>query len=354
MKVLDRYILATILRAAAVVAVAVVGLSLVSTFVGDADNMDKGSYGLIDLTIYSFLKMPDHVHTVLPVIALLGALLGLGGLAAGSELVVIRSAGVSIARLAGSVALAGLVFAAVAVVLGEWAGPVASRSAETFRDAARYGEAMQSVEGGWWLRAAGDTVRIDGSLSEDVMVGVRIYRRGDQGRLRSVLRAGAARFQNGHWVLQDVAVTRFGPKGTVAEQVERMAWNVDIEPAFLRLTVIEPQELASLGLFRYIEYLERNGVAADPYRLALWRNLVTPFTALVLTVFALPFTFGALRSAGAGQRLFLGGLAGLIFFMLNEIAASSGQVYGLPAWLAASWPTGLLAVITFFWLRRLR
>ena len=73
----------------------------------------------------------------------------------------------------------------------------------------------------------------------------------------------------------------------------------------------------------------------------------------MLVVFALPFAFGSLRSAGAGQRLFVGGLVGLIFFLVNEIVAATGPVYGVAPWLAASLPTALLAVGTFIWMRRL-
>ena len=121
----------------------------------------------------------------------------------------------------------------------------------------------------------------------------------------------------------------------------------------LELAVIEPSELSSAGLWRYINYLDRNQINAEDYRLALWRNIVNPITVWVLVVFALPFAFGSLRSAGAGQRLFVGGLVGLIFFLVNEIVAATGPVYGVAPWLAASLPTALLAVGTFIWMRRL-
>lgn len=354
MRILDRYIAAAILRAALVVGLAAAGLSLVSSFLGEADNIGSGDYGLLALSLYALLKLPGHLHSVLPIIALLGSLLGLGGLAAGSELTVVRAAGVSILRLAWSVAKVGLLLALVAVVLGEWLAPRATGYAETLREQARHGERVQALEGGLWLREDGATVRIDGTLSTEVLVGVAVYRSGGDGKLESILRAERAVYEDGHWWLEQVAITRFGEAGLAADRVARMPWQVALQPEFLRLTIVNPEELSSLGLYRYIGYLERNNVAAEPYRLALWRNLVNPLLVLVMTVFALPFTFGALRSGGAGQRLFVGGLAGLVFFTVNEIVTAGGQVYGLPPWLAAAAPTLALAAATIVWLRRLR
>lgn len=350
MRILDRYIVASILRAAAVVGVLVLGLSLVSTFLSQADDVGEGGFGAGDLVLYALLKMPDHLHMLLPAIALLGSLIALGRLAAGSELVVMRTYGISVLRLGGSVALAGLILALFSAVFGEWAAPVASHTAESFRHAARYGERMEPVEGGWWLRAAGDAVRIDGTLSGEVLVGVRIYRSGKNGQLKAILQAANARFDNGGWVLHDIDVTHFHQDKVSTEHISHMAWGIELRPAFLQLTVVDPNELSSLELHRYIAYLQENSVSAKKYRLVLWRNLVNPLTVLVLAVFALPFAFGALRSGAVSQRLFVGGFAGLVFFMGNEIAVSSGQVYGLPAWLAASWPTLLLAAATLYWL----
>ncbi len=355
MNVLDRYIAGTILRAFGVVLLAVGALSLVISFLNEADQLGKGSYGLLDVSLFALLTLPERLQLVMPVVALLGALLGLGGLAAGSELVVVRSAGVSVLRLAGSVAVAGLLLAGLTGLTGEWLAPNAMRTAETLRDQARYGpEQVQSVRGGLWLRDQGDVIRIQGSLAEDFLTGVEIYRLDETGRFAALIHAQRARYRDGEWQLEDVQITRFEDNRVTTETQDTRPWSVSLQPSFLRLSVVKPEELSSLGLADYIDYLARNEVATADYRLALWRNLTAPITVFAMCLLALPFAFGSLRSVGAGQRLFVGGLVGVVFFIVNEIAASSGQVYGLPAWLAASWPTLALVVLTVIWLGRLR
>jgi len=185
-------------------------------------------------------------------------------------------------------------------------------------------------------------------------VDITIYRMGEGRRPEAIVSADSARYRGGEWHLRDITDTRFTDAGVTIERDAERPWQVAIDPGLLGLSVVQPDELSSWGLWRYIDFLQRNDVASQDYRVALWRNLVSPLTVLLLSVFALPFAFGSLRSTSAGQRLFFGGLFGLVFFMINEIVAAGGQVYGLPAWVAAGAPTAVLGAVTLVWLQRLR
>lgn len=353
MRLLDRYIVRSVLQATAVVALAAAALSLVIGFIGEADNLGEGDYGLWQLLQYVLLSLPDELHLVFPVIALLGALIALGGLAAGGELVVMRAAGVSVVRLMGPVLWAGLVLAACSLLLGEFLGPRGVAIGDGLRDIARHGQQRYRVDEDLWLRDGRDYVRIGGVLAADRVVDVTLYRRAPSGRLAEIAHASRAELSDGGWRLADAIVTRFGGEGLEVVRRDRLTLAMGLQPDVLAVSVTQPDELATPGLYRYIGYLENNGVAAGEYRLAMWRNLVNPATVVVLTLFALPFAFGSLRGAGAGQRLFAGGMAGLVFFMFDEIGVAGGRVAGLPPWLAASLPTLLLLLGTLYWLRRI-
>lgn len=353
MKILDRYLQSSIVQACSVVLMVVAALSLASSFLGEADDIGNADYHLPQVLQYMLLSLPDNLHLVFPLAALLGSLLALGALASGSELIVIRATGVSAARLAWSVARTGLLLAAISMVFGEVLGPGGVELGEKIRDRAKHGDAVQSIGDGLWLRDGERFIRIKGTLSEDTLADVQVYEMQDDGSLANVLSAGRARYQNKKWRLLDVQISHFSDQGVRVERKPEQLWDVEIRPEVLQLAVVKPEELSSWGLINYIKYLRSNDVAANDYSLALWRNLVAPLTVLVLTVFALPFAFGSLRSTSAGQRLFVGGLVGIVFYMVNEITASAGVVYGLPPWLAASLPTAVLAVMTVFWIRRI-
>ena len=76
------------------------------------------------------LSLPQQAWEVLPIAALIGSLIGLGTLARGSELTVIRATGVSVARLAVAALAAALVLMGSRVSLGEFLGPPLQQAAK--------------------------------------------------------------------------------------------------------------------------------------------------------------------------------------------------------------------------------
>ena len=118
MNILDRYIARSVLAAIGVVILVIGALLTLMLFISEVDNLGDGNYTFGKILIWMALMLPARLYLVLPVVALLGSLLALGALAAGSELVVIRSAGVSMKRLAISVSLAGIAMALITSLLG--------------------------------------------------------------------------------------------------------------------------------------------------------------------------------------------------------------------------------------------
>src|SRR5699024_5616986 len=109
MKIHDRYIVRTVLSASVIVGLVLLALSAFFVFIGELKDVGEGGYGVLQALLFITLNVPRGLYQLLPVIALLGALIGLGGLASGSEIVVLRTSGVTIRRLAVSSLLAGLV-----------------------------------------------------------------------------------------------------------------------------------------------------------------------------------------------------------------------------------------------------
>src|SRR5690606_20772962 len=129
-------------------------------FVNEQGWVGPGNYGQWQALRYVLLQLPGTALEFLPVAALLGALLGLGQLARGSEFTVMRAAGVSITRIAGAVALAGLSLVPAAAAVAEWVAPPLSQAARIGRALERNGSA-DLVQGAAWLRDGDLLVRAD-------------------------------------------------------------------------------------------------------------------------------------------------------------------------------------------------
>ena len=105
------------------------------------------------------------------------------------------------------------------------------------------------------------------------------------------------------------------------------------------LVTTEPRLLGMVDLWGYVDYLEANGLNSDVARLALWRKLISPLTTAGMLLLALPFVLGSLRTVTVGTRVFVGTLAGIVFFLFNNSFGNLAVVYGLPPLLGAGFPT---------------
>src|SRR5256885_16678082 len=119
MSVLDRYVVRAILSSVLLAMLVVRVLGAVFVFLDQQDDIGTGHYGALGAFWYTLLNMPQLAYELLPITALIGSPLGLGSLARGSELTVVRASGVSIARLAGIALLAGLLLVFVELLLGD-------------------------------------------------------------------------------------------------------------------------------------------------------------------------------------------------------------------------------------------
>jgi len=135
--ILTQYLMRTILMATALVLIVLMALAGLFEFIGELDDT-RGNYQTVQAVLYTVLRLPNLAFEMLPVATLIGSLLGLGGLAANSEFVVMRSAGLSVGKLSGMVALSGLLLLVITGMIGEFIGPPLDLYARNMRSEAIY------------------------------------------------------------------------------------------------------------------------------------------------------------------------------------------------------------------------
>jgi lipopolysaccharide export system permease protein len=352
-KLLDRHLASHVLGMSAIVALVLVALFTFISFVAEIDEVDDGGFGVVQLVTYTFMTMPAGLYTLLPIIAMLGTLAGLGILAGQGELTAIRAAGVSTLRIGGATLIAGAALAILCLALGDWLVPLGQRQAEQYRTTARQGTDAGVALRPIWLRDGEHLLHIRRLLAEDHIADIEIYSFSAPGRLGALRQVDEARFDGRRWQMRQVQETRFEPDRIVESRQAELEWSGQLSPEVLRLFVLQANSLSIRGLFDLVRYMDRNGLDSTEYRLSLWRKLVAPFTVMAMMLFAVPFVFGSLRSAGMGQRLLVGVMIGVAFYVVNEVCASLGQLYGWPAFLAAALPTLALGVVGTLRLRSL-
>lgn len=358
-KRVDRLVAFSVLGAVGLTWFVLVAFDAFTIFVGELNDVGQGSYTVAKAISYTLLTVPRRLYEMFGYAALIGGLLGLGGLAGTGELTALRAAGLSRLRICVSVVLTLFALTVCVAVLGETFASWGDRSAKALSLAAKSKDITLAKGGSVWARD-GDTVINAGSgrtreTAEGSVVDlnrVRVFEFDKQGRLQTLSAAARAEHRLGKWTLFDLRRTVFGEASATSTQAARMDWPSGLDPDLLALSIVKLDYLNLAALARNITYLERNNQDAGKFREAWWARVFYPVNVLVLAFCALPFAFGTLRSGGAAKRLFLGIVLGIGFYFLQRTVVSMGSVYGLPPALANALPPLLLIAMASLWFRR--
>jgi lipopolysaccharide export system permease protein len=346
MNLLDRYIARTILVHTLMVMGVLLALMTLVTFIGQQDDIGQGSYNVTAAFLVTFLQLPQQAYELLPIGALIGAIIGLGGLARDSELTIVRAAGVSIARIALSAAFAGIVVAGALWVIGEYFAPPADQYARQYKVFSRNAQLEIAGSRSAWVREGALFINVRRQAAENLFGGVYVYELDDARRLVRVGRAETAtQDSDGRWLLSNYTETRLGQDSVATRAAGLEQTGAEFNADFLGLAVNEPGSLPIADLYSYSAHLKANDLDASAWEIAFWSRIARLAGAVVVCVFAVPFAFGPLRSAGAGSRTVLGIMAGVLFILLTQTLENSGQVYDLNPLLVAWGPTLLMAAI---------
>lgn len=356
MKILDRYLIRTVLLYSAMVLGVLLTLGGLFVFIGQQDDIGVGDYGAADALLFSLLSLPQQAFELMPIAVLIGALLGLGALARGSELVVLRAAGVSVVRTAAAVFIGGLIILVFTVVIGELLAPPAQKFARQQKAFSKFADVSFAGSGSAWIKDGDTMISVQEQTGDDLFGGVYVFRFDGPQRLQSVGQARSATVQQGRreWQLVGYRETRFEQDAVAAVTESRATITTRVDPGFLGLAVSEPRQLPSLGLYRLIRHLRTNGLETETYEFAFWSRIARTCAILVVALLAVPFAFGPLRTSGMGARMVIGVLIGVAFFLVQRTLESGAIVFDLDPIALAWMPTGLLAVITTLLIARTR
>lgn len=352
--ILSQYLMRTILSSTALVLVVLLALAGLFDFIAELDDT-QGGYQTPQVILFAALRLPNLAFAMLPVATLIGALLGLGALAGNSEIIVMRSAGLSVKRLSGMVALSGLVLLIVTGLIGEFIGPPLDLYARNMRQEARYEKGDARLGNETWVKDGPVYLHLERVNAEFEFGSIYLFRFNDDDELAAIARAENSGIdEDDNWILEDMRETRFNDGGVQVVESSVAVESFEVNAELLGSSLAKPLTLSARGLLVYIDYLKRNNLDSDQYESELWYRASRTLAVLIMPVLALAFVFGSVRTGGAGSRLMLGVIVGLAYYLGSEMLANSGQVFNLNPALVNWLPTLLLCLVTGIALKRIR
>lgn len=350
----DRYIAGTMFKATGMTLVVLVILLVFFGFIDEMDDVGRGDYQLFDAFLVAVLSAPRYVFEVFPVAAMVGSLIGLGAMGTHGELIAMRGSGFSMRQIVMSVMKAGVVMMLLVFLFGELVAPASEQRGEQHRMEKMEQKVTLKSRYGFWARDGRTFVNIRTILPGGGIEDIYIYEFDDDKLLTLSTYAERAEHRGDHWMLFGIRQSEVAKTGVSRRSLEQARWDSLLDPALLNAIVIQPTMLPIDELYRYIQVMRDNDQAATEYEVAFWSKLATPVATLVMLFMTVPFVLAHQRFVSMGQRIFLGVMLGMAFYMLNRGMSYVAVVYDLDPMVSALIPGGAFLAIGLFLIKDTR
>jgi lipopolysaccharide export system permease protein len=362
MKTLRRLIYGEVLVAVTFVTVSFLALFFFFDFVEELQNIGKngGAYQLNHAFYFVLLLVPSHLYELLPISVLIGTIFVMARLAQSSEFTILRTSGLGPTLALRNLVGLGLAFVVLTFAVGDYLSPLCDRYGQLLKS--RYLGQITVGQTGAWLRERQDersyAVNVNTLTPEGNPKGIRIFEFNKQGQWVALTKAQVALIDKDEaWDLQGVERDELshqqGQSNLTRHYAERQRWATGITAEMISVALLKPDRMGTIDLFQYIRHLSENGQTTQRFEIEFWKKVFYPLSCMVMVVLALPFAYLHFRSGNIAGHVFGGVLAGISFFLLNNVFSYVGNIHSWAPWFAAAAP-GLLytlaSLAAFGWL----
>lgn len=319
-------------------------------FVIDVVEMLRRSASKADATLQivlsmSLLKLPNISEHLMPFAVLFGGMIAFARLTRSREVVVVRSAGVSVWQFL----LPVLVIAfAIGVFKVTVFNPIAAVTLSKFEQLeSKYLKGRSSFlavsTSGVWLRQADaygqSVVHARYVAPRDMeMQDFIIFLYDTQNRFVGRIDAAKARLENGFWHLRDAWIT--GPDRPARHENEYLV-RTDLTVAKIQESFATPASISFWEMPRFIRLLENAGFSGLRHRIHWYAKLADPALLCAMVLFSAAFTLRMNLRRGAPLMMIGGGLlTGFSLYFLSDVVFALGASASVPVMLAAWSPAG--------------
>ena len=364
MKTVQRLLYKEIIQAVVFVACGFLALFVFFDLVEELQNLTRmaaAGYRLQHGLIQVALKAPGHLYELMPISVLIGTIFVMARLAQSSEFTILRTGGLEPTKALAILLQLGVGFVLLTFLLGDYMAPWAERQSTLLK--AQFRGALSTGQTGAWLKERTATthaaVNVKALDDKAHMVGVRIHQFNAQGQLLAITQAAKGEFAPGTWQLTDVEQSQLKGQGSdtitqiTVSRTARLDWPTNITADMVAAALLSPEQMKIWDLFLYTRHLSRNNQNAQQYEIQLWRKVFYPLSCLVMLTLALPFAYLHFRSGQIAGHVFGGVMAGISFYLLNNVFGHIGNLQNWVPWITSAAPSllyTLMSLAAFAWM----
>jgi lipopolysaccharide export system permease protein len=318
----------TFAAAAALVAL----FQLIDLLERTSDILARGGVG--EIFHYAALRLPGMFQQSAGFAVLAGTLFTFSQLARTSELVVMRSAGLSLYQIFQRTLPVAVAVSVIYILVADQVTPRAEQALSQWwtSSAPAGGKAAPQPK---WFRIGDDVVVAKSAAADGAnLTGVSIYERDAAKTLKRRLMAASATPEPGGWRLHDAVVTEVNGDRTTSRGFADYDWRTSLKPGEAARLFSDAYQITSGTALRSL--FGKGPVTRSPseFQTRLHRTLAGGAAPIIMLLLALPAALGHTRSNRTWPVIFGLG-AGLLYLVVDGMLTALGQTGVLPPPLAA-------------------
>ncbi len=348
MNKLSIYVIKEVLKGSLITLLLLLTLFNLFTLSDELKDLGKGEYQLKEIFLYLALTSPRVCYELIPSAALIGSLFVLGGMANNSEIIAMRSIGLSTFWIIRSTMLAGLVLVVFAIFMGEFITPNTEQAAQLLKATTQNNKVIIHNRYGMWLREGNTFVNVRQIQKNSDLADITLYTLDAEQHIQQISHIEHAQFLGKQWRLNTLKNTQFLADSTVASSVDTRLWTTSINPDLLKIVVVDPNDLSLYDLNNYIQFLHANQQKAQRFEAAFWKRLFNPIMVLIMLLVATPFVIGIKRNINASSRVLIGCIFGMSFNVFDQIMGHIGLIYQFNPIVIALLPSVIVFILASY------
>lgn len=354
MGILDRYIGRTWLRLLMLCLSGFVSIYLVIDLIEKIPRFLRYGGEAGDIALYFVWKLPEMISRTATFSILMATLLTLGMLSRDSEIIAMRSCGVSLLRISLPMLFLGLVASLLLLFNSEFVLPHSYARTEMIDRVKikKKGERITFKRNNIWFRS--NDMIMQARLFEPktkTLSGIVVW--GIDAEMNPVSRidATSATYNDGRWLLNGATKRDFQtPAGYAPQRLESETLDLKLKVSDLQVLDVDADNMSIRTLKEYADNLMRGGYQAYRYLTLMHTKIATPFAAVIMVLLGIPFALrNTTRSGGIAMGIGASIGIGFAYFVVNAVLLSYGRSGVMPPVIAA-WGANVLFMMSGIWL----
>lgn len=353
---LDRYIAGSLLKGWFLMWLIISAIFSLLAFVDELERVTE-LYRVPDVVRFIIYTLPQRSMDLIPVISLLGTMVALAAMNKNSEIIAMRTAGMSLRHFFCAVAVPAALLVVGLYAVTEYVSAPLYRQAETEKSIIREGRANLLEGKGLWSASDYRFFNVRTLRHGNVPTGIYLYQFSPDGRLLDFIFAQRANpTRNREWRLMNVqhkTLMNGKLQSSHKAYIETGPfWSTDELP----IVPLSIMGMTLTGLYEYAGYLRDTNQKWKAVQQLFWQKVALPLTAGAMVLLAAPIgaAVSTQRASSFGKKLAVGAGAGIVFYLASQIINTAGTLVGMPAPLVAFIPMSLVLIASAVLFYRLR